>query len=333
MKHFLTPEPVVVELRNAAGFVTVDLTDDVTTSTVDVTRLPAGSGLLDDLVSAFRRTDAAGSPGTSGADTVDAADEVRIDLRVTEQGSVLIVDTEANLAEFGPVGRWGSTPAYGVRIVAPRGSGLRTKTRSADVTVTGVADRLDVRSASGDVVADVVRRASLVQTASGDIRLSTLGADAEVRTASGDVVIERVAGSISVHSTSGDVRIEEPAGDVFVRSVSGDVRILDAVDGAVQATAVSGDVEVGVHRGALAKINLSTVSGSTLNDFEVMDDPADLPGVGADAGPGTVDHQVDLGKPGSADAAEPAATAGRLEITCRTTSGDIRLRRAVGARV
>lgn len=334
MKNFLTPEPIVVEVRNAAGFVTVDLTDDVTTSTVDVARLPAGSGLLDDLVSAFRRTDATGAPGTSGADTVDAADEVRIDLRVTEQGSVLIVDTDTSLAELaGSVGRWGSTPSYGVRIVAPRNSGLRTQTRSADVTVTGVADRLDVRSASGDVVADVVRRASLVQTASGDIRLSTLGADAEVRTASGNVVVERVAGSISVHSTSGDVRIEEPAGDVFVRSVSGDVRILDAVDGSVQATAVSGDVEVGVHRGSLAKINLSTVSGSTVNDFEVVDDPADLPGLRGDAEPEPADRRVDLGKPDSADSAEPAAAAGRLEITCRTTSGDIRLRRAVGAGV
>ncbi|NNG34259.1 DUF4097 family beta strand repeat-containing protein [Nakamurella aerolata] len=385
MKNFLTPDPIVIEVRNAAGFVTVDLTDDVTTSTVEVLRLPSGVGLLDDLVAAFRRSDA-----DTGAAPVAVTDEVRIDLRVTEQGNVLIVDTEPDAAEFGgPVGRWGSTPAYGVRIVAPRNSGLRAQTRSADLTITGVADRLDVRSASGEVVADTVRRASLVQTASGDIRLSMLGADAEVRTASGGIVVERVAGSLSVHSTSGNVRVEEPSGDVFVRSVSGDVRILDAVDGSVQATAVSGDVEIGVHRGSLARINLSTVTGSTINDFDVVDDPTDLDAFDTDdrgaaddpSGPGdsarladrTADFTVDLDKArlggtpaaagetklpdansdsgsdsdaGSGSGSHSATAArsddatgrqagpgGRLEITCRTTSGDIRLRRAAAVAV
>lgn len=202
-----------------------------------------------------------------------------------------------------------------------------------------------------------------------------------------------MAGSLSVHSTSGNVRVEEPSGDVFVRSVSGDVRILDAVDGSVQATAVSGDVEIGVHRGSLARINLSTVTGSTINDFDVVDDPTDLDAFDTDdrgaaddpSGPAdsarhadrTADFTVDLDKArlggipaaagetnlpdsdsdsgsdsdpksgsgsgtvsGSATDARSddapgrrAGAGGRLEITCRTTSGDIRLRRAAAVAV
>lgn len=288
MQTFLTPEPIVVEVRNAAGLVTVDLADTQTT-TVDVTQLQGtGVGFIDELMSTFRRD----QPQHAAPSTVD---DVRVDLRVQESGTVLIVDTDP--------ARNGWRSSFAVRITAPAGSGVRTQTQSADVSLTGVADRLDVRTASGDVQADVVERGSLVQTASGDVRIATIGADAEIRTASGDVTVRQCGGALSVHSTSGDVRVEEPERDVFVRAVSGDVSILDAVTGTIEATAVSGDIVIGVHPGSLAKIDLSSISGDTRNEFDIKDEPIQAP-----SGP-----------------------TGTLEITCRTTSGDIRLRRSAAA--
>ncbi|WP_161632057.1 DUF4097 family beta strand repeat-containing protein [Nakamurella lactea] len=290
MQTFLTPDPIVVEVRNAAGLVTVDLADTQTT-TVDIEQLQGtGVGFIDDLMSSFRR-DAPQHQTPS-----NALDDVRVDLRVQESGTVLIVDTDP--------ARNGWRSSFAVRITAPASSGVRTQTQSADIRLTGVADRLDVRTASGDVQADVVERGSLVQTASGNVRIASIGADAEIRTASGDVSVRHSGGSLSVHSTSGDVRVEEPERDVFVRAVSGDVYILDAVTGAIEATAVSGDIVVGVHPGSLAKIDLSSISGDTRNEFEVHDDPIEAP------------QDVPIG---------------RLEITCRTTSGDIRLRRSAAA--
>lgn len=288
MQSYLTPDPIVVEIRNAAGHVTIDLADTNTT-TVDVAALQGtGLNIIDDLVSSFRR-------GPQQPDQERAAlDDVRVDLQVQESGTVLIVDTDP--------ARNGWRSSFGIRITAPQGSGIRTQTQSADVRVTGRADRLDVRTASGDVQADQVERGSLVQAASGDIRIADIGADAELRSVSGDVTVQHCGGSLSVHSTSGDVRIEQPDQDVFVRTVSGDVTILDAVDGVLQATAVSGDITIGVHPGSAAKIDLSTMAGDTRNDFDVNDQP--------------VEPLVD------------GVEAGRLEITCRTTSGDIRLRRA-----
>jgi hypothetical protein len=287
MQSYLTPEPIVVEIRNAAGHVTIDLADTNTT-TVDVVQLQGtGLNIIDDLVSSFRR-------GPQPDQGHDAIDDVRVDLQVQESGTVLIVDTDP--------ARNGWRSAFGIRITAPESSGLRTQTQSADVRVTGRADRLDVRTASGDVQADRVERGSLVQSASGDIRIAEIGADAELRSVSGDVTVQHCGGSLSVHSTSGDVRIEQPEQDVFVRTVSGDVTILDATNGVLQATAVSGDIAIGVHPGSAAKIDLSTMAGDTRNDFEVNDEP--------------LAPLVD------------GAEAGRLEITCRTTSGDIRLRRA-----
>lgn len=290
MQTFLTPDPIVVEVRNAAGLVTVDLTDTQTT-TVDIEQIQGtGVGFIDDLMSSFRR-DHAQHPAAP-----NALDDVRVDLRVQESGTVLIVDTDP--------ARSGWRSSFAVRVTAPANSGVRTQTQSADIRLTGVIDRLDVRTASGDVQADVVQRGSLVQTASGDVRIASIGADAEIRSASGDITVRSCAGALSVHSTSGDVRVEEPASDVFVRAVSGDVSILDAVDGVIEATAVSGDIVIGIHPGSLAKIDLSSISGETRNDFEVHEEPVEAPQDGP---------------------------AGKLDVTCRTTSGDIRLRRAAAA--
>lgn len=296
MHTYLTPDPIIVEIRNAAGSVAVDLTDSVTTSTVTVEQIPGVGGLLGDLVSGFRRDSARGDSGRTSHDPVD---DVRVDLRMVESGSnVLIVDTDP--------ARSGWKTAFAVRVTAPIGSGVRVQAQSADVRIDGRADRLDVRSASGDVTVGTIERGSLVQTASGSIRVGEHGADAEFRTASGDVTVGRSGGSVSVHATSGDVRVGEPHSDVFVRNVSGGVEIGSVRDGVVEVTAVSGDLNVGLLPGALAKIDLRTVSGSVRNDFE-----------------------VESHEPSDQDGAEPQR---RIALTCRTTSGDIRLRRvAVGS--
>ncbi|WP_353647545.1 DUF4097 family beta strand repeat-containing protein [Nakamurella sp. A5-74] len=293
MHTYLTPDPVIVEIRNAAGHVTVDLTESVTTSTVTVEQIPGAGGLLGDLVAGFRRDSSRADVGRSGHDPVD---DVRVDLRMVDSGGgVLIVDTDP--------ARSGWKTSFAVTVTAPLGSGVRVQAQSADVRIDGRADRLDVRSASGDVTVGTIERGSLVQTASGSIRVGEHGADAEFRTASGDVTIGRSGGSVSVHATSGDVRVAEPLSDVFVRNVSGDVEIGSFLDGVIEATSVSGDVSIGLLPGALAKIDLRTVSGGVRNDFEVESDQPD---------------------PAAGDAADPQR---RISLTCRTTSGDIRLRR------
>lgn len=287
MNTFLTPEPIVVEIRNAAGTVTVDLSDDVTTTTVAVEQLPGVSGFLGEIVAGLRHQ----PPPAAGA-----TDDVRVDLRLQDSGtSVLIVDTDP--------ARAGWRTSFAVTVTAPSRSGVRVQSQSADVRVVGTADRLDLRTASGDVVVGTVERGSLVQTASGGIRIDALRADAELRTASGDVAVEHSEGSLSIHSTSGDVRVRRATGDVFARSVSGTVDLAQVREGVVEATAVSGDLTVGIEPGALVRLDVRTVSGSTRNDFSVVESESELPPVEGE-------HER------------------RLAVTCRTTSGDIRLRRA-----
>ena len=326
MHAFHTPEPITIEIRNASGEIHVDLAETETT-TVDVALAAGGAlGFVDEIVRAFsgRRPDEAVPAdrparwweAPSGPEAAALLDRVRVELAQHDEGATLIVDTD-------PAHR-GWRTAFTIHVTAPAGSGVRITSQSADVTVTGTTGTLEVRTASGDVVTGEITGDALVHTASGDVRMLAVGGDLSVRSASGDITGTTVAGSASLHSTSGDVRVQAPAGDIEVRTVSGDVRIADLTTGLVQLTAVSGDVEVGVHPGSLAAVNLSTISGDTRSDLAVTDEPG--PAAGADGSdapdPGSDDTEPGSDEPGRAGT-------GLLDIRVRTTSGDIRLRRAV----
>ena len=300
MHTFLTPGPITLDIRNAAGEVRVVLTD-TTTTTVDIAAVTSHPlGFLDDMLSSFGggrglnkmrqfglvRDDQASARADVTADLADAA---RVEHRTAETGSTVEIDTDP--------AREGWRSSFTVTVTAPNGSSVRVKSQSSDVSTTGPAAQADVRTASGTVTLDDVLGRALVQTASGDVRIATVGSTVDVRTASGDVVIGPVGGDVLAHTTSGDIQIGAVTGNISARSVSGDVQLADAAAGQAEVTAVSGDVVIGVHPGSLAAVNLSTLSGTTATDFEVSPDV-------------------------------PEGDAPVLQITVKTTSGDIRLHRA-----
>jgi Putative adhesin len=325
MHTFLTPEPITIEIRNASGQIRVDLAD-VASTTVDVVASSSHPlGFLDDVIRAAKtqfadRKSYDGSRSRFGpsfggnTDTIqdDPAERVRVDLRQpphtddvdSRVPATLIVDTDP--------ARDGWKTSFIVHVTAPESSGIRIQSQSADVIVTGPAERLEARTASGDVRVDQVAGRSVVQTASGDVSINGT-AECDVRTASGDIEVHRVTAEAVLHSTSGDVRIDVASGDVNARSVSGDIRVLDVTTGRAEVITVSGDVEIGIHAGSLTAVDLSTVSGTTETDFTVTDD---LPTAAAAAE--------------AADAAEVTNEEGPvLELRVKTTSGDIRLRRSL----
>ncbi|MGS0684098.1 DUF4097 family beta strand repeat-containing protein [Nakamurella sp. GG22] len=309
MHTFLTPEPITVEIRNASGEIRVDLAD-VASTTVDVVASTSHPlGFLDDVIRAAksqfagdRKAFAGGRPrfddpaGASGDFADDPVERVRVDLRdaVDGQAGTLIVDTDP--------ARNGWKSSFTVHVTAPLNSGIRIQSQSADVSVTGRAERLEARTASGEVRVDDVTGPSVVQTASGDIQIRTTGS-CDLRSASGEIRARAVTGEAVAHSTSGDVELDATGGNVNARTVSGEIRVLDLTAGRAELTTVSGDVEIGLHAGSLAAVDLSTVSGRTDTDLPVSDDAP----------------------------AEQDDDALRLELKVKTTSGDIRIRRAATA--
>ena len=219
----------------------------------------------------------------------DVVDALRIE--ATERGGRHEVIVEAPAARFG-VGR---RRAVAVRLTCPEGTSVETSTASADLAARGRLGDVQVRTASGDVAVQDV--ASLgVEAASGDVLVREVAGDVSVKTTSGDVLARSVGGDLVVAVVSGDVKVSTVGGECRVNTVSGDIEIGELGGGAT-INGVSSDVELGIAAGRRLWLDVRSATGDVRSDLDVGDTP------------GPDDARVS-------------------EITVRTVSGDVRLRRA-----
>jgi DUF4097 and DUF4098 domain-containing protein YvlB len=182
--------------------------------------------------------------------------------------------------------------AVTVRVELPEASDVTVVSGSADVDVTGPIGMADIKTASGDVSTDDVDANVTVKTASGDITVGNVGGDLKVATVSGDLRCSSVEGPavfsttsgdlevgaagsrVEVKATSGNVRLGELARGARIVNVSGDVRVLALDEGTLQVRSVSGDVSVGIARGADLHVDVETLSGRVHSDIPLNDAPA-----------------------------------------------------------
>ena len=219
MHNYLTPEPITCEVRNAAGAVTVDLTETSMTTVEVITADEAPGGFLDDVIRSV-------SGWTPTADPAPGlSDDATGDVLVTFDNGKLIVDSEAARR------RWHT--GFIVRITAPVGSGIRARTESAGVGVTGAADRIEIKTASGAVSVATTAGKAMVRTVSGDIDIQ----DA----ARGTVDLAAVSGSLHVGIHPG------VAAKVELTTVSGTARstlpVVERIEGS--ALTIKGRTESG----------------------------------------------------------------------------------------
>jgi hypothetical protein len=188
-RSFVTPQPLGVEIKVAAGTVHLRTVDgDQSTVTVD------------------------GPPNQVDAAVVELV------------GRRLIVEQRrtARWAFFD----WGEGALH-IEIKVPHGSTVELATASGDVRLEGTLAGLDAKSASGAVWAlGEIAGDATISTASGETRLDRVAGDLNARTVSGGVQADLVEGSVSVKSVSGDIRVGSVReGRVTVHSVSGDVEV------------------------------------------------------------------------------------------------------------
>jgi DUF4097 and DUF4098 domain-containing protein YvlB len=155
---------------------------------------------------------------------------------------------------------------------------------------------LEANLASADIGGSGRFGALKVNTASGDVSFQEV-AGLEINTASGDVEIGRAGGSGRVRSASGDVELRELEGDLRVQTASGDVRLGSVSEGKLSVQAASGDVEVGITRGSVVWMDVSSMSGETSCELDPRDEP-------------------------------PADDRPLVEVTAKTMSGDVTIKRA-----
>ncbi len=146
--------------------------------------------------------------------------------------------------------------------------------------------------------------------------------------ASIDVTVRLPASMLAdAHAVSGDIRIDGAHGDVRAASVSGDLTLTHLAASAVNATTVSGDVDVG----------LSALSGDGALTFRSVSGDVTVsvpPALDADFSMSTVSGELDTdlpltlsGRMGRRQISAHIGKGGR-PLSISTVSGDVRLRTA-----
>jgi hypothetical protein len=243
-----TAGPVILRLRVSSGDIVVDADSDGHTE-IEV------------------------QPANRAAEEV--LDRVRVESRETSSGTRIDLETP-DREGAGGLGRallGRGSPEFEIRIRCPEGSALELESRSADLEARGRLGALEVRTASSDVSAEHVLGNASLTGASGDVELGRVDGSASMTTASGDVSIGTVGGILRANLVSGDLDVREAAESVDAKTVSGDQSLECVSAGTVSLRSVSGDVSVGVRRGAAVWLDVRTLSGDTHSELSPEDGP------------------------------------------------------------
>ncbi|MFF8694505.1 DUF4097 domain-containing protein [Streptomyces sp. NPDC015144] len=296
MPSFETPEPIFADLELEVG--TARITAGKRTDTV-VEVLPR-DGSDDNDVRAVQQT------------------------RVTCEGGRLTVRTPRRRSLFGKPG------AIEVTVELPSGSEVQGASGMGDFVCAGPLGNVTLRTSLGDIRADEAAGAAL-RTDHGDIRLTRSSGDIEI-TGSGRIEIGTVTGAATVKNSNGATGIGEVTGALKCQAANGDVSVGTA-HGTVTAKSANGRIEIGTAR---AGVDATTANGrilvgdvvrgrvdlhATVGDLEIGIHDGTAAWLDLNAKYGTV-HSSLTASSGPADSDETA------EIHARTSVGNIVVRRA-----
>lgn len=260
MPTFETPQPIAVTVELFVGHVEITASDRA------------------DTVVEVRPSDAAKK------EDVRAARETEVDF------------VGGNLTVKGPRGwkmyvppRAINTPSVDVTIEVPTGSRLHGTASVCPFLVTGELGQCELKTSvgalhvekagplelhtSGNITVDQALSRVNITTASGIVRIREIDGSAVVKNSNGDTTILEVVGDLRVNAANGNIAVERPLGSVTAKTANGNIRIGDASRGTLQLETSIGELEVGIHRGSAAYLDVRTKYGTLQNLMETAEPP------------------------------------------------------------
>jgi DUF4097 and DUF4098 domain-containing protein YvlB len=217
---------------------------------------------------------------------VRAAQETAVDFAAGN----LTVKAPTGWRMYAPPAAW-RTPSVDVTIELPTGSRLRGTSHVGRFAVTGELAQCELKTSVGDLqlekagplelqttggnitVDQVVNRANIT-IGTGAVRIREINGSAVVKNSNGDSTIRDVTGDLQVNSANGNITVERPRGSVTAKTANGSIRIGDASSGTVRLETSIGDLEVGIHPGSAAYLDVSTKTGALQNLMDAASEPA-----------------------------------------------------------
>jgi DUF4097 and DUF4098 domain-containing protein YvlB len=241
MQTFEHTGPVTVAVRAQRGRVDITAADD---AAVQVDVAPLG-----------------GSEAAAGAAR---------DTYVALEGDTLVVDPPDRSGW-----QWRGAPRLAITIRVPTGSSIVATLASADLRAAGRYAQGQVKTSSGDAWIEQLTGSAQIESASGELTVGRVGGALRIGSASGKVRVGEVSGDVAAHGASGDITIRDVGGSLSARTASGAIDVGVVRRGRAGIHSASGDVEVGVAAGTRVWLDVSTASGSTVNDLTMSGPPGD----------------------------------------------------------
>ncbi len=201
-------------------------------------------------------------PGPAGA--------IEVVIRGTKPETIIVEQIGDTIVIRQETGRW-SAGAFDMTVHAPSGVDVEAALASTDLTVEVDVTDLEVSVASGDVRARRIARDVSVKSASGDIEIDAVGGKLRATAASGDMTIGVVSGDASCSTASGNVTVGMAEGATTTKSASGNVTIDEFCGRDLSGKTVSGDMRVGLPRGARVDVDLQSLTG----DLQLPSSPSE----------------------------------------------------------
>jgi Toastrack DUF4097 len=183
-----------------------------------------------------------------------------------------------------------NTPSIDVTIEVPTGSRLHGTGSACRFLVTGELGPCELKTTVGDLqlekagplelhtsgnitVDQVVGRANII-TGTGIVRIREIDGSALIKNSNGDSAIGEVTGDLQVKAANGNITVDRARGSVTAKNSNGNIRIGDAACGTVRLETSLGELEVGIHPGTAAYLDVNTKNGILQNLMETAGQPA-----------------------------------------------------------
>ncbi|MCA1676624.1 MAG: DUF4097 domain-containing protein, partial [Actinobacteria bacterium] len=147
---------------------------------------------------------------------------------------------------------------------------VKTGTGAIQLDHTGT---LDLQTDSGALVVDRVVGHAAVSTGSGRVRLREIDGTAVIKNSNGDSWIGEIAGDLRVNAANGDISVDHANAGLTAHTANGDVRIGEVARGSASLKTACGEIEIGIHAGTAARLDVSTQFGRVHNHLDTAEGP------------------------------------------------------------
>jgi hypothetical protein len=170
-------------------------------------------------------------------------------------------------------GLHGGAEFIDVRIQVPTGSHLSGKAGLADLRISGALGECRYKTGAGDITVERIDGDGELTTGSGAVVVERIGGAATVKNGNGETWIGEAGGGLLVKAANGKIAVDHAHTTVTAKTANGDIHLDEVFGDAVVAETGCGKVDIGVHSGVAAWLDLHTGFGHVRNRLDVGERP------------------------------------------------------------